>query len=364
MKRFAHFLLIPELAHSPPNDAAVTALRELGYAVDLYAPLGSFDVTRYGLNVRSFPVEYGYRWMVRNLISPGWCRYAGFSGTTEDPLAVAGLLGWLHRRPVITFADEIRSGGYAGNRNQRWKKLCRFGMRHSLLTIVNERERIALQRDYAGLPADAPILVYPGCFREPPAPGDRAELRAARGLPADALVLCYSGVMSHGNGGLWMAEALRQCPKLWVWGQIVNLDPLTRGLLERLQGSERLILEKTRMSWQETWASMSAADIGMVVYLQDAPQYRHMGIASNRLCMFLAMGVPVIASRQPSFEFIERYDCGVLIEGPDTLPAAVNRISERLNIMRANALECARDYIRAPQRWAELRNALACILSP
>lgn len=364
MKRFAHFLLIPELAHSPPNDAAVTALCDLGYAVDLYAPGGSFDVSRYGPGARAFPVEYGYRWMVRHLLSPGWRRYAGFSGTTEDSLAVAGLLGWLHQRPVITFADEIRSGGYAGNRSQTWKNLCRFGMRHSRLTIVNEQERIDLQRDYARLAAGAPVLVYPGCFRDPPAPGDRAELRTGRGLPVGALVLCYSGVMSHGNGGLWMAEALRQCPNLWVWGQIVNLDPLARGLLERLRGSERLVLEKERMSWQQAWASMAAVDIGMVVYLQDAPQYRHMGIASNRLCMFLAMGVPVIASRQPSFEFIERYDCGVLIEGPEATPDAVARIAGRLDAMRANALECARDYIRAHQRWVELRDALARILPP
>lgn len=363
MSRFAaHFLLIPELAHSPPNDAAVTALLDLGYAVDLYAPGGPFDVSRYGPGVRAFPVEYGYRWMLRHLWSPRWRRYACFSGTTEDPLAVVGLLGWLHRRPVVTFADEIRSGDYAGNRGHRWKQLCRFGMRRSRLTIVNEAERIELQREYAGLGADQPIQVYPGCFRQPPPLGDRRALRAARGIPEDALVLCYSGAFNHGNGGLWLAEMLTACPQLWVWGQVLHRDPLVNGLLRYLRGSERLILERQRLTWQDAWASMAAADIGLVVYLQDAPQFRHMGTASNRLCMFLAMGVPVIASRQPSFAFIEDYDCGVLVDRSDELPDAVARIVDRLDVMKANALTCAREYIRAPERWRILRAALEEVL--
>jgi len=357
--RVAHFLLIPDLAHSPPNDAAVTAWLDLGYEVDLFAPGGGFDVRRYGSGVRAHVAEYGYRWLARNLISPRWRRYAAFSGTTEDPMAVAGLLGWLYRRPVVTMADEIKSGSYAGNRSRRWKDLCRFGMRQAALTVVNEAERVALQREYAGLPHGAAMTVYPGCFHEPPSPGDRAALRAARGLPPDALVVCYSGVMNHGNGGLWMVDALSQVPDLWVWGQIVNLDPLTRGLLERITGHERLVLEQARLGWQEAWASMAAADIGMVIYLQDGPQFQHMGIASNRLCMYLAMGVPVVASRQPSFEFIERYDCGVLVSSAGELSAAVERIRSRLVDMQSNALVCAREHLRTPERWRELRDCLA-----
>ncbi len=361
-RRVAHFLNEPFLAYSPPNEAAVSIWRDLGYEVDLFAPGGGFSVTDYGSGVRALPAEYGYRWLGRHLSSRRWRQYASFSGTTEDPLAIAGMLGWVYRRPVITFADEIKSDAYAGNRSARWKALCRFGMRQAALTIVNEEERIALQRDYAGLAADARMIVYPGCFRESPPMGDRKALRARFGFPDNALVLVYSGVMNYGNGGLWIAEVLGRCPSLWVWGQIRNLDPFTEGLLRRLEGHERLVLEGELLGWQGTWSSMAAADIGLVVYLQKASQFQRMGVASNRLCMFLSMGVPVIASRQRSFEFIERYDCGVLIDGPEQMPAAVDRIASRLEVMRANALHCARDYIRAPQHWAGLHDALARVL--
>ena len=103
---------------------------------------------------------------------------------------------------------------------------------------------------------------------------------------------------------------------------------------------------------------MSAVDIGLVVYLQEGPQFQHMGTASNRLCMFLAMGVPVIARRQPSFEFVEQYDCGVLVEDSTDIGNAVTYIAQRLSVMRENALLCAAQYLRSSERWLDLRAAL------
>jgi hypothetical protein len=355
----AHFLLHPELADSPPNNAAIRAILELGYGVDLYAPRGGADGARYGSMVSSHACEYGNSWIARQVWRPKWRKYAAFTGTTEDPMALAGLLSRVHRRPLITFADEIYSGSYAGNRGDRWKRLCRFGMRNAALTIVNERERIPLQRTYAGLSEHQPISVYPGCFHDPPPLGDRERLRAARGLPSDALVLSYSGVFNHGNGGLWLLEALERCPDLWVWGQIVHNDPLVHGLLPRVRGGERLVLEPKRLSWRAAWSSMAAVDIGQVVYLYDAPQFRHMGTASNRLCMFLSMGIPVIASRQPSFSFTEDYNCGVLIDDCSEMPKAVETIASQLHLMKANAKRCAQDYIRAPEAYRQLRESIA-----
>jgi len=359
-KHAAHFLLIPELAYSPPNDALVSALLALGYKVDLFAPGGDFDVSRYGPEVSARSVCYGYRWLARNLLSSRWLGYSLFSGTTEDPMAVAGNLARLYRKPCVTMADEIKNAGFNGNRSRRWKSLCRLGMRASTFTVVNEAERVDIQREYAGMSPDHPVMVYPGCFRETPPPMDRLAVRRARGLPDDALVVCYSGVFNQGNGGLWLARAVADAdPHVCFWGQVVGQDALLRGLLKSMRGSERLVLEGDRLSWRDAWASMGGADIGIVVYLQEAPQFRHMGIASNRLCMFLAMGVPVIASRQPSFEFIERYDCGVLVENEDEFVAAIGHIANRLDEMKANASRCAREYIDAPGRFGMLQQRLA-----
>lgn len=359
MKRAAHFVKTPYLVDNPSNQALISALLELGYLVDVFTPDSNLDLKHLGPNVHARHAEYGYRWLVKNLIHPRWLRYDLFSGTTEEPMAAAGLLARVYRRKCITVADEIMNGSNSGNRSARWKALCRFGMRASDLTIVNESERVDIQRSYAGLASDHPFVVMPNCFVDAPAPGDREEMRSERGLPPGALVVCYSGVFSRGNGGMWFVRALAECTDAWFWGQVVPEDRMVGELLPRLKGSERLFLEPGPLGWRFPWMSMAAADVGVVIYLQDAPQFQHMGVASNRLCMFLTMGVPVIASRQPSFQFVEDYDCGVLVDTPDQFIRAIDTIRSRLDEMRANALYCAAEHINATGRYRALVRMLS-----
>ncbi|MES2632426.1 MAG: hypothetical protein V4669_05610 [Pseudomonadota bacterium] len=356
--RAAHFISWPYLLDGPPNRALISALLELGYDVDVYTSDPELDVAHLGPRVRARHIEYRYQWMAKNMLHPSWMRYDLFCGTTEDPMAVAGLLARIYRRRCVTMADEIKNGSTGGMRGNRWKSLCRYGMRASDLTIVNTPERISIQREYAGLDAAHPFVVMPNSFVTPPAPGDRAALRSERGIPADALVVCYSGVFSVGNGAAWFAQALAQRTDAWFWGQVVPHDPTIAGLLPWLEGHERLVIEPGPLGWTFPSVSMAAADIGVVVYLQDAPQFLNMGTASQRLCMFLSMGVPVIASRQASFQFIEDYDCGVLVDSADEFVAAIGTIAQRLPEMKANALRCAAGFIDAPGHHARLVEAL------
>ncbi len=363
-KRAAHFLLVPELAGSPPNEAVVQALGELGYEVDLYAPGGRGRADG-GASPAVFPAEYSRRWILKHALSPWWRRYALFSGTTEDPMALVGVLAWLHRRPSVTLADEIKRDAYRGNRPEWWKRLCRWAMRRSTLSVVLEAEQAELQREYAGLRPDHLVVVYPSCFRIPPGPGDRSQLRRDAAIPDDAIALVYSGVFGHSLGVEWMLVALDQISNLHVLAQLVNLDPLARALLRRTSGRERLHVEdrtgERRLSWREAWSSVVAGDIGMAVYHHSGSQWLRMGTSSNRLCMFLAMGIPVIVSRQTSFEFVEKYDCGVMVDSERGFVDAIRSIGQRLPEMKRNALRCAEEYIDAPGRYRALVVALGAV---
>jgi len=75
------------------------------------------------------------------------------------------------------------------------------------------------------------------------------------------------------------------------------------------------------------------------------------------------MGVPVIVDRQPSFKFIEEYDCGVMVDGPEEFAAAVTHISSRLTEMKANALVCAKEYIDTQGRLEQLTLAVGQALN-
>ncbi len=360
-KKAAHFLLSQDLASSPPNEAIVSALLELGYKVDLFAPGGPF-ATRYCENrVSTISVEYRKSWLIKNAWSPRWRRYAVFSATSEDPWAVAGVLSFFYRRPFCALADEIKSGSYAGNATHSWKRLCQWAARRAQFSIVNDDARIDLLREYASTPQDQEIIVYPGCFRDPPQPGDRLALRKAWGIPDNALILAASGGFNISGGADWFIQALQEDVSLYAVVQPLNLDSLARFLLTRIEGQERCYVEKHRLEWHETWASAAAFDIGIAIYRNSAPQFQNMGISSNRLCMFLAMGVPVIGSRQASFEFLEKYECGLMVESYDEFVAAIAHIKRNLSTMKKNCLRCVSEYIMAEPRYRYLKQKLSAI---
>lgn len=358
-KTAAHFLLIPELAYSPPNDAIIHALLENGYRVDIYSPAPLPEVTAYGPSVSCFPVDYGKGWLPRHAMSTKWRHYGLFSGTAEKPFATVGTLAFLHHRPSFLLVDEIKSGSYYGDDSEYLKRLHRWAMRRATFCIVNDDSRITLLQDYAGITDTSRIMVYPGCFRDRPEPMDRRALRQRWGIPERALVMGVSGGFNETAGAGWLLEAFSRNPELYLVVQAINLPTFQRLLITHLQGAERLYLEPRRLGWRDAWASAPAVDIGLAIYLNPAPQFQNMGISSNRLCMYLAMGVPVIANRQPSFQFIEEYDCGIMVGDAREFAAAIDRIATRLPVMRENALRCANEYIRAPEHFVELRQRIS-----
>jgi len=364
-KRAAHFLLIPELLYSPPNEAIIHALLSSGHEVHVYSPGRLEGSTAYGAGVITHHAEYSFRWLIRNLLHPFWFSISCFSGTSEDPLAVVGVLAALYRRPSFLLVDEIKAGSYRGNSPERWKQLCRWAMRRARFNIVNDTSRIALLRDYARLPASGQILVYPGCFREPlrPSPSRRAELRRHWRFDEGALVVAASGGFNLTAGADWLIQALREEPSLHAVIQPLGVDQLSLFLLRHLGMESRLYLQEERLSWQEAWQSAVGFDIGLAIYTNPAPQFQQMGISSNRLCMFIAMGVPVICSRQVSFRFIEDYQCGILVSSYEEFLAAIHFIGANLDSMRQNCKRCFREYLMPPDRYPTLQAAITA-LSP
>ncbi len=342
MKKAAHFLLLASLEKSPPNDALTRAYNELETEVDFYAPdmSGNTDANR-------FEVSYGIKWLAKNLVSSKWRAYDYFSCTSEDPVVIAGVLSVLYRKPLIFLSDEIKSGSYRGDRPNFWKKLCRWAMRRASVTIVNDESRVQLQKEYAKLSNDKVITVYPGCFLEPPIPCER------QGNQKE-VVMTYSGGFNMTGGVSWALKTLSEIPSLHMLVQPLGVSELDRLLLEQHKFKDRIEVSSRRLNWQEAWTSMGNADIGIAIYHNDSPQFQNMGISSNRLCMFIAMGVPIITSKQDSFKFVEEYDCGVMVESAEEFTAAVKKISANLPQMKLNATRCFKEYIDTPKRYQTL----------
>lgn len=360
-KRAAHFLLNPELSYSPPNEAIISALLSNGYEVDIYAPTGKIRINKYGEKVRSFSVAYGQRWLMKNAISSKWKRYNVFSGTSENPMAVVGVLSSIYRKPCFCLADEIRSGSYYGSTPEYWKKMCRWGMRRAQFNIVNDGSRIVLQQEYAGLQSTKNVFVYPGCFRTVPASSDRIVERKRWGISENQFVIGHSGWLNHVTGIDWVLEGVKENLDHSAVLQPMEMDQTLRYLVENFIASDRLFIESGRLGWRESWSSMASVDVGVIVYRNQGPQFQSMGTSSNKLCMFLAMGVPVIALRQDSFQFIEDYECGVLVDSFQEFLEALKIVRKHNVKMKKNALRCASEYINASGKYEELKEKIGAL---
>jgi hypothetical protein len=325
-------------------------------------PGGKADVKIYGQRVRAFEAQYGYSWLTHHLVSPRWRKYNVLSATSEAPFPVVGVLSELFRRPSFLLVDEIKEGTYRGDARESWKRLSRWAIRRAKFNIVNDENRIALLADYAGLDPTDDVIVYPATYPSSPPPCNREEQRAIWGVPDGAIVLCVSGHFNETAGAEWIMKTVVRNPDVFLVLQPVLLPPIVNILLESSTARNRIYVESRRLGWREAWSTAAAADIGVAVYHNPAKQFQRMGTSSNRLCMFLAMGVPVMASRQDSFAFLEEYKCGVLCDDFDAFNDGVRRIRDHLEYMRRNCRNCTVDYIDAPGKYRTLKKRLGALL--
>lgn len=355
-RKAAHFLLIPELLYSPPNNAIINAYLENNYQVDIYTPGEIVETSRYGTSVRIFSVDYSWSWIVRNAIKNKWCSYDIISGTSEDPLLIVGMVSELYRKKSICLVDEIKSGTYRGDRSEFWKRLCKRAIRRSQLRIVNDESRVNLLRDYGNIEIHKEILVYPGCYYDRPEKriSVRQRYRSHWGFNEDDFVIASSGGFNMTAGAEWLLQYLKENAQVCSVIQPLGVTPLSMYLLKNFESGGKIYIQENRMGWAEAWESAQAFDVGLCIYKNQAPQFQHMGISSNRLCMFLAMGVPVIATRQKSFEFIEEYNCGVLVDNYKEFSNSIGVIKESLSVMKLNCERCFQEYIRPKERFNEL----------
>lgn len=350
-RRAAFFLLRADYFGRTFEDGILRALDRAGFDVDVFAPDGDVPQSLYP-HVQRRAVTYRRSWLQANVRPGRWRTYDLFLGTVDLPMAFAGVLAGLARRPVVTACDEIFLGGYEGQaRTVYWKGLTRWAMRHSAFTVITDPVRIPLQREYADLPVTHELVQYPCCYAEPYAGPSREEVRGRLGVAEDELLLSCTGSFTSWNGAQWIVPlAGREGVRVLVQTAGAR-EPVVDALLARTEG---VLHRPERLGFREAAELTVAADVSFVGYLSPFPQFQYMGVSSQKLCTSLWLGVPVIATRQESFAFVEELGCGVLIDSEAELAGAIARIrADREGYAsRANAAVAA--YIRPAERLEAL----------
>ena len=151
---------------------------------------------------------------------------------------------------------------------------------------------------------------------------------------------------------------MQHYPSMIMLTQPLTIKDFDSYLLANHHSRAQLRIAPKRLTWQQSWSSMGGVDIGVSIYNKPAPQFQNMGTSSNRLCMFLAMGVPVIVSRQASFQFVEDYECGYMVGNSTQFSEAIQKISDNLDQMKRNALRCADQHIDTHGKYLELTTSI------
>ena len=361
-KRAAYFQLRADYCGRPFDDGIVKALNAAGYDIDVYAPAGSPCLDPMPPHVRRFEVEFRRAWLMRELRHRSkWRRYDLFLGNPDLGTAFAAVLARAALRPFVNACDEVYVGGYEGLALRYWKRVARWAARQARFTIITDLVRVELQRQYAELPRDHRFVPYPSCYADSYSGRSRADARASLGLDPGELALSATGSLTESNGAHWLLGMLD-----WFDGRLLiqpgnRADAVLETLLLRLQRERRVIYVAERMSWRQATEVTVAADIAAVFYLSPKWQFQQMGLSSQKLGMSLWLGIPVIASRQPSFELVRDFGCGEIIGDGDELPAAIERIRADWPRYSAAALRTVDEYIQPRQKLAALTEAFTSL---
>lgn len=339
----------------PLDDGILRALLAHGYDIDIFAPDGDLPQSLYPANVRRLAVEYRRGWLQRHMRRRLWRDYDLFLGTADLPMAFAGTIAKLAGRPSVTVCDEIYLGGYEGMATTfYWKKLSQWAMRRAAFTIITDEVRIPLQREYASLSPQHEFVLYPCAYPTPYSGRSRAVARQAFGIDDEDFVISSTGAFTSNNACDWLVRL--------VSGDVRALiqtggrpDPVLDSLLDRLSG---LLYFPERVEWRESTEITVAADVAAALYLSPKPQFQAMGVSSQKLCTALWLGIPIIATRQDSFRFIEQFRCGELVDCEADLPAAITRVRANRVEYAANASRAMREYVRPEERLQMLTERL------
>lgn len=350
-RKAAYFQLRADYFGRPMDDGILRALLAAGYDVDVFAPDGDLQQHDYGDRVRRRSLEFRRSWLQRHMRRRIWRGYDLFLGTADLPMAFAGLLAFLAGRPSVTVCDEIYLGGYEGQATLYWKKLTRWAMRRARFTIITDEVRNPLQREYAGLAASHELIPYPSSYATPYDGRSREEARRALGIADDDFVVSATGACRPENATDWLVRLAGRDGVRVMIQTAGRPDPVTDALLRRLDGALYL---PERLGFRESTETTIAADVNTAFYLSTKPQFQNMGVSSQKLGIALWLGMPVVATRQESFRFIEQFRCGELIDREDELQGALGRIRERREEYAANALRANAEYVRPAERLERL----------
>jgi hypothetical protein len=301
-------------------------LADAGWHVDLFTTLSPMHPAPFfgRESVRLVPLEMsrgGALTLVKQLVT----RRPKYRAIVTVPqwglhyCAIAARLGGI---VLGCISDELRIEGEArSDAERRWKERERRAHAQCAWTMALSTDRADLVRRENRLPDDHPIFVVPNVGRGPARRTRSCYFQDALGLEADARILLHAG-------SLWWTRAAELAERAAGWTNDLTVVFQTRFVPSSNghRDSARVryapgVLPSALLDY-----AVSSASIGLALYDSSNANNRTMGTASGKVGLYMKNLLPVIATHDGGFEWLEREGCGVCVDGPDDIPAAAARI--------------------------------------
>lgn len=113
------------------------------------------------------------------------------------------------------------------------------------------------------------------------------------------------------------------------------------------RGKENLILSLKPLQFKELYKIFASAHIGLAIYNGAvSDNYKYMVGASGKLYQYLKFGLPVITSNLPGFkEFVSNNNIGVVVDSPNEIPAAIEKIINNYKFYKQNVITIFNDEL-------------------
>lgn len=172
-------------------------------------------------------------------------------------------------------------------------------------------------------------------------------LHKEHNIQNEKLVLLYIGALSDTCKIKEIIDSFQNAPGNWVLVIHSKWDGLDHAVssyvdeMKCLDINSRVILRNQPVPQDELIKLIDSADAGIALYDNKSENVNLVGLSSGKIANYLASGLPIIVSDQPSLNvFVGDYKAGVKITSASEIPDALEYIAANSGVMTTESIRC------------------------
>ena len=289
--------------------------------------------------------------------------YVCFIGIEKMGLLWSGKLAGTMKVPNIYYSLELYTHNHPfvqrSNRKKRVKIFEEYYHKQCRATIVQDemRGRILYEDNHVDMsmvePIYLPVSSLGECVRI-----KTNTIEQMFNLKHSDILILYYGWMAAGRKIDELIRITKEFPGGWKL-ILHGIDAMNvHKFIRENNGSNQVLVSTKFLSHEGLMNLISSATVGMVLYDDSNLNNILTVFSSEKICMYLKCGIPIIAFRYPGYDIFENYRCGVLIQSMSEIPSAIRKILENYSSYRENAYRCFEENYEYSKNFSGLKKYL------